>query len=236
MKGGSHRAVCFDAGNTLLYCDPSPAEIYAGKLSRYGRAVTPEEAAPAFRDAWAEMQRRTAAGRDRYTSMAGGERAWWGAFVREVLQRLDHEAPWEPLLDELYDAFSRADVWHSYPDTVPTLRALQRSEIALAVVSNWDRRLGAILEALSLEPFFEVITVSAIEGVEKPAAEIFERTVKRLGMAPSAVIHVGDSPREDYHGAASAGLTPLLIDRRGLFSDDEYHRISSLEAVLDLVG
>jgi FMN phosphatase YigB (HAD superfamily) len=72
--------------------------------------------------------------------------------------------------------------------------------------------------------------------VEKPSAAIFERTLERLGVPASRTVHVGDSPREDYHGAASAGLTPLLIDRRGLFSDREYRRIDSLEAVVDLIG
>jgi putative hydrolase of the HAD superfamily len=228
-------AICYDAGNTLLYCDPSPAEIYAEQLSRHGRPVTTDETGPAFREAWTEMQRRTAAGMDRYSSVAGGEREWWGDFVREVVHRLDHEAAWEPLLDDLYAAFSRAEVWKSYPDTLPTLRSLLESKITLAVISNWDRRLGKILHDLELETFFEVITVSAIEGVEKPSTAIFERTLERLGAAPSATVHVGDSPREDYQGAASAGLTPLLIDRRGLFSDLEYRRIDSLTAILDFV-
>jgi putative hydrolase of the HAD superfamily len=229
-------AICFDAGNTLLYCDPTPAEIYAEHLSRYGRPVTPDETGPAFRDAWAAMQSRTAAGGDRYSSVAGGERAWWGAFVREVVQRLHHEAPWEPLLDDLYAAFSRAEVWRTYPDTTPTLSALSELKMSLAVVSNWDRRLPEILRTLDLERFFEVISVSAIEGVEKPAVDIFERTLARLEVPASAAAHVGDSPREDYHGAASAGLTPLLIDRRGLFADTKYRRIDSLEAVLSLVS
>ena len=29
-------AVCLDAGNTLLYCDPPPPVIYADHLSRHG--------------------------------------------------------------------------------------------------------------------------------------------------------------------------------------------------------
>ena len=33
------RAVTFDVGNTLLYCDPPPQEIYASALSRLGRSV-----------------------------------------------------------------------------------------------------------------------------------------------------------------------------------------------------
>jgi hypothetical protein len=39
-----YAAVSFDVGGTLLYSDPSPAEIYATHLSRYGRAVEAEKA------------------------------------------------------------------------------------------------------------------------------------------------------------------------------------------------
>ena len=32
-------------------------------------------------------------------------------------------------------------------------------------------------------------------------------------MAPGAVLHVGDSPRDDYEGARGAGLRAVLLDR-----------------------
>jgi len=236
MSSNHYKAVCFDAGNTLLYCDPSPAEIYAEHLSRRGRKVSPEAVGPAFRDAWAEMQRRSASGSDRYSVDRGGERAWWGGFVREVLRRLDHDADWEPLLDELYAAFARPEVWHPYPDARPTLEQLRERGVPLAIISNWDRRLPTILDNLGFTPRFDVITVSSIEGFEKPGGEIFRRTVERLGSSPEETIHIGDSPLEDYRGAADAGLIPLLIDRRGAFTEQPYRRITSLSEVIDLFG
>jgi putative hydrolase of the HAD superfamily len=228
-------AITFDAGNTLLYCDPPPPVIYAHHLSRYGQTVTADEVEPVFGDAWAQMQRRTAPGSDRYTSYPGGERGWWGAFVREVLRRLDHPAPWAPLLADLYDAFARPEVWHAFPDTVDTLGELRRRKLRLAVISNWDRRLPDILRHLGVDGFFDVVSVSAVEGVEKPSPEIFHRTVKRLGVAAEDTVHVGDSPHEDYQGAASAGVQPVLIDRRGAFSGEPYRRITTLAGLLEMV-
>lgn len=90
--------ITFDAGNTLLYCDPSPAEIYSEVLSRHGREVTADEVKPVFAGAWAELQARTPPGIDRYNSQPGGEKQWWGAFLREVLVRLEHDADWRPIL------------------------------------------------------------------------------------------------------------------------------------------
>jgi len=229
-------AVTFDAGGTLIYCDPSPAEIYATQLSRLGRPVHAEDVGPVFRQAWAEMQRRTVPGRDRYNSVPGGERAWWGEFVQKVLVRLEHDAPWEPLLDDLYAAFSDEGVWKAFPETAATLSDLTASGVSLAVISNWDRRLPEILRTLNFIDAFDVVTVSAIEGVEKPAPEIFQRTLDRLGVAPASTIHVGDSPLEDYAGAEGAGLNALLIDRHELFAGDGYRRIGSLAEILDLLG
>lgn len=229
-------AVTFDAGNTLLYCDPSPAEIYARELSRRGRPLSAEEVGPVFAGAWSEMQKRTDAGKDRYSSVAGGERAWWGEFIREVLDRLDHDAPWEPLLDDLYAAFSDPELWKTFPETHATLSNLADREVPLAVISNWDRRLPDILTSLGIVDFFAEVVVSAVEGIEKPSPEIFHRALTRLGLEAAEVVHVGDSPLEDYSGAETAGLSAVLIDRHDNFSHDGYRRISSLDGVLDLVA
>jgi putative hydrolase of the HAD superfamily len=236
MDSRTATAVTFDAGNTLLYCDPSPAEIYARELSRLGRPVNADDVGPVFAQAWSEMQKRTEAGRDRYSSVAGGERAWWGAFIREVLVRLDHDAPWEPLLDDLYAAFADPEVWKTYPETAITLGELTRRGVPLAVISNWDRRLPEILDSLGILDFFQAVIVSAIEGIEKPSPEIFHRALARLDLEAHCVLHVGDSPLEDYRGAEGAGLTPVLLDRQDIFNHDGYRRIRSLDEVIDLVG
>jgi putative hydrolase of the HAD superfamily len=229
-------AITFDAGNTMLYCDPSPAEIYAGALTRHGRTVTADEVAPVFADAWAKLQTRTTPGIDRYSALPGGERAWWGAFLQEVLERLEHEADRDPLLDELYAEFARPEVWKAFPETAATLEAARRRGLRLAVVSNWDHRLPTILDTLGLTGWFDTVTVSSIEAVEKPAPAIFRRTLDRLGIDPAAAIHVGDSPLEDYEGSRGVGMMPVLIDRRGAFAFDGFRRISSLDQVLDLVA
>ena len=235
MDENGTRAVTFDAGGTMIYCDPSPGEIYAHHLSRLGRTVQAEEVGPVFRAAWAELQRRTVPGQDRYNSVPGGEIGWWGEFVREVLRRLDHDAPWEPLLDDLYEAFCDASVWKVFPETEKTLETLRQRGIRLAVISNWDRRLPDILESLQLTDRFEAITVSSIEGVEKPSPEIFHRAIEKMRVPADRTLHVGDSPLEDYPGAEGAGLNAVLVDRHNLFADEPYRRVSDLEGVVDLI-
>ena len=227
--------ICFDAGNTLLYCDPTPAEIYAEALSRHGRTVSADEVEPVFAGAWSDLQERTPPGIDRYSSQPGGEKQWWGAFLREVLTRLEHGADWRTLLEDLYAAFSNPEVWKVYPETRTTLEALDGRGLRMAVISNWDRRLPEILDGLELTQWFQTITVSAIEGIEKPAAGIFLRTLDRLEVRPEETLHVGDSPLEDYDGSMAVGMTPLLIDRPGSFAGNGYRRIGSLDEVLGLI-
>lgn len=234
MSERLYSAITLDAGNTLLYCDPSPPEIYAHHLGRHGPSVRAEDVGPVFAEAWAEMQRRTPAGADRYGSKPGGEIEWWGEFVREVLRRLSHPAPWRPLLGDLYEAFCAVDVWHVFPEVSDTLGRLTENGIPLAVISNWDRRLPEILDNLGLTNFFDVITVSSLAGVEKPATEIFSGTLERLGVSATATLHVGDSPLDDYYGAEEAGMIPVLIDRHREFADDGFRRIESLAELVDL--
>lgn len=236
MKLPHVRAVTFDAGNTLLAAEPAPPVIYARVLSELGRPVTPEEVGPVFAAVWAEAQLRTEPGKDRYAANPGGERAWWGEFVRQVLSRLGHNALCEEALARLYTEFTRPSVWRVFPGVRETLQALKERQVPLAVISNWDSRLPGILDGLGLSPFFDVIAVSSLEGMEKPAPEIFTRTLARLGTEPEATLHLGDSPREDYDGARHAGLVPVLLDRAGHFANNGFRRISHISQIMRFIG
>jgi len=235
MSTSQLTTITLDVGSTLLHCEPPPSVLYADALSRRGTKVTPEQVAPVFSQEWRDMQQLTLPGKDRYSSIAGGERAWWGQFLRNVLARLEHDGPWELLLDDLYEAFSQPGVWKVYPEVRQTLEQLRSQGYTLAIISNWDSRLGELLHHLELEEYFATITVSSIEGVEKPLPEIFMRTLSRLGVQAAESAHVGDSLREDYGGATAAGLLPILLDRAGEFSALEYRRISSLDGLFAII-
>jgi putative hydrolase of the HAD superfamily len=233
-KDDSTLAVLFDVGGTLIEARPGPPEVYARVLSRWGLRVEPRQVAPVFEEVWTELTQLHPRGLDRYHHLKGGEREWWGEFLRRVLARLDHSAPWEPVLDELFEAFADPSLWHVFPEVFEVLGRLQSGGLRMAAVSNWDSRLPVLLDRLGLVGYFDAVLVSSLEGVEKPGPEIFRRAAARLGVAAAECLHVGDSPLDDYRGAESAGMRAVLVDRGGIFSDG-YLRVADLRGLYDLV-
>ena len=226
------KAILLDVGGTLIECRPSAPEVYAATLSRWGPPVQGAQVEPAFRSAWEDLTQVHPPGLDRYHSVKGGEREWWGALLRRVLAALDHPAPWEPVLDELFEAFSAPDLWHVFPEVDDVLRELRRRGLRLAAVSNWDSRLPALLDRLQLLGKLDAVVVSSLEGIEKPAPEIFHRALRRIGVAPGDCLHAGDSPLDDVRGAESAGLRAVLVDRDWRF-EGGYDRIPDLRGLYD---
>ena len=231
----SPQAVLLDMGGTLIEARPTVPEVYARVLSRWGEPMTPNQVAPVFQEVWTELTQLHPRGLDRYHQLKGGEWEWWGEFLRRVLARLVHPAPWEPVLRELFDAFADPSLWHVFPEVAEVLGRLRSEGLRLAVVSNWDSRLPSLLGNLGLAPFFDEVLVSSLEGVEKPGTEIFRRAAERLGVAATECLHAGDSPLDDYRGAESAGMRAVLVDRAGIFADG-YLRVADLRELYDLVA
>ena len=101
---------------------------------------------------------------------------------------------------------------------VPTLRALAGLGLRMAILSNtlWPGNWhDEILAAGGLLGFFQVRTYSSEIGRAKPHPDAFRHVVERLGERPANTMMVGDRPFEDCHGAAAAGLQPVLVRRPG---------------------
>src|SRR5262249_39580113 len=110
---------------------------------------------------------------------------------------------------------------------VPALTELRALGARLAVVSNWDSRLPALLEGIGLARFMDAIVVSHLEGVEKPDPELFRGALAKLGASAEESIHVGDTVELDMAGAEAAGIAAVMIDRDAALSPDT-------EAIRDL--
>lgn len=211
------RWALFDVGETLIHPRGSFGSVYADVLGDLGYAGDGPALERALRATWAEINAAHPTGADRYRLQPGGEEAYWLRFVRRTLELAGGyaEGVAERALEPLRSAFARPEAWAVYPDVGPALDRLAGAEVRLGIVSNWDSRLPALLEGLGLASRFETVTVSSLEGVEKPDPAIFLRAIGQLGARPEQTVHVGDVPELDGAGARAAGLLPLLVDRSG---------------------
>jgi putative hydrolase of the HAD superfamily len=209
------RLVTFDVGGTLIRPFPSVGAIYSEVLARRGFAADPEKTESAFEAAWDEAARSVPPDRERYGWSPEGERGYWKRLLAGTVARLGGAEPPPGAAEELFERFGHRETWRLYPEVRDTLERIAARGINLAVVSNWDSRLPALLRELGIRHYFGPILVSALEGYEKPDPRIFHAAAARAGVRPSQVLHAGDRELEDIEGARRAGCHGVLIERNG---------------------
>jgi putative hydrolase of the HAD superfamily len=206
------KAIFFDAGNTLLACDPPVEEVYGRAFAAHGVEASFEAVRAVLRETWIEVRAKRKEGNDIWNG-EGGELAFWRAFVSSVFSRLGGGPLPEEMFLDLVTHFQRPGHWAVYPEVPQVLDGLRQAGYRLLVVSNWDSSLPALLARLDLARHFDHIVVSAIIGASKPSPKIFEVALSHASAAPHEALHIGDSLEEDYEGARRAGLGALLLDR-----------------------
>ena len=97
-----------------------------------------------------------------------------------------------------------------FADALPALTRLA-ARFPLVSLTNGN----ADIERIGLKHLFRFSISSRDCGIAKPAPEIFHAACTRLGLAPQAVLHVGDDPALDVGGARAAGLRTAWINRTG---------------------
>ncbi|WP_027420651.1 HAD family hydrolase [Crocinitomix catalasitica] len=116
----------------------------------------------------------------------------------------------------LHDMFSNCSYlpWEPFDDVV----ALNKLEIPIGIISNWDEKLKSMLSSkINIE--FDPIIGSNYEGVCKPDIRIFENAWNKLGKDKKKILYVGDSIKLDMLPALEIGWDVCLIDRDNLFSN-----------------
>lgn len=206
----------FDAGLTLIQPVRTIEKIYAEYAQRSG--IPLEELVPRIRKEFGarfDRERRDMAeGRDGFVWSDALDQQMWRRLCFAVAEAVpgltDDPQAW---YEQLYAHFGDVDTWRPFPETMETLTRLREAGVKLGVVSNWDSRLHSILEGLSISPLLDTVVVSAVDGVRKPGARIFELALERLNAAPGRTIMVGDSLTDDVEGAARAGVQGVLVHR-----------------------
>ena len=204
-------AVTIDAYGTLVALrDPVPALTAA--LAAHGVERTEPEVRTAFRAEVEYYVVRSHEGRDEAT-LALLRRDCAAVFLDAAGASLD--------VEEFTPAFVGALEFEELPGAADACRALAATGLRLAVVSNWDVGLHEHLAALGLDRLVDTVVTSAEAGAPKPAPQVFELALARLGATAARAVHVGDADA-DAEGALAAGLrfepAPLADAARRILS------------------
>jgi putative hydrolase of the HAD superfamily len=202
------RAVFFDAVGTLLFPAEPPADTYAAAARRQGVPLDPAVVLPRFLVAF-RAEEAFDATTDWVTNEAR-EVERWRRIVAASLPELPDPARG---FAELFSHYARPAAWTVHPEAEAVFRDLACRGIRVGIGSNLDARLFEVVAGLDvLKPTAGRVVVSAAVGHRKPSPRFFSELVRTAGCEPGEVVFVGDDVRNDYLGAAAAGLTAVLFD------------------------
>ncbi len=200
---GRIAGVLFDLGGTLV-----DIRDYVG-WSRIARGLGWEVDSESLGHAFVEEMREV----DRPRPTAELSEFWRG-----VLHRASGREVPEAVARGFLAEYERApQPVHLFSDVRRCLDALKDQGRALGIISNSRSELHVreLLQGVGILSYFTVTLSSGTERILKPDAEIFQRGVHRLGVAPAQALYVGDLPYTDAWAAERAGLHGLWLNREG---------------------
>jgi putative hydrolase of the HAD superfamily len=213
------RFIFFDVGNTLLF--PNRARMLAPLAAEHHPML----------GAWQAIERRTKHEFD--AGMIGGnvDHGFWWTFYTYLLEAQN------PIDDAVRDALvqntQQSANWDQILDGTRASLERIRQDYAIAVISNADGKIDAVLRRCGIADCFASITDSGIVGHEKPHPAIFAAALRAMKADPAESLYVGDVYSVDYVGARNAGMQAVLFDVSGAYRDKEFPRVESLSGLED---
>ena len=210
------KAVLFDVGNTLVYSHPDVT--FQRILAANGIAKPLEEVREALIRGNAEFniaKHEELSAREFYTR--------WNIVQLKHLGIEGSRA--KRLAAEIESKWWEFEETYVYKDVKETLHRLRQMGLKLGIVTGgFEEDIEVIMPRTGLDDLFDVKVGVNTTGKRKPHPKAFKHALRQLGIRPSEAIFVGDNLKADYEGAEKAGMTPVLIRRRGssaqgLFTD-----------------
>lgn len=237
-RPGGVRAVLLDVGGVFYLPDHGRV---TRALNSVGVVVDPSRIDRAH---YAGVSRQELAAPDPGERGAG---AFWLSYLQGYVEELHVasslvEAAIAALLVE-FRTMSRQLWSRMAPGTLSGLRAIARSGVAVAVVSNFD---GTLERSLARANVCQVghgagVRIAAVFdsgafGWAKPDPRIFEAALDALGVPASHAVHVGDTVAADVAGARNAGIRPLHFDPFAHCVLTDHQHVRSLDDVVAVAG
>ncbi len=216
------KAVFFDFGDTLVTLSPAKEELFVSAARSLGLEIGLAAVKRAY---------QTVDFHSKYSSVQVTDReSFYENYNEELCEALGISSYSGKLKPALTAQFKQHRRWELMEDAAEVLRRLNQRGLPLALIANWDSNLSSLTEQLGIRQFFSVIVSSQVAGVEKPDPAIFQRALDGLSLTAKThqILYVGNEYRADVLGARAAGLTPVLIDRSGVYKHADCLRFSSL--------
>ena len=211
------KAIFFDVGNTLLFPNQS---IILAPLHQRGIIPTMEQ--------WHAIERKTKHEFDGMLERDGhADHGFWYLFYDHLLEELNvrEDGIHRSLVESTRISANWSNLRTGTRDVLDRLRRRYR----LAVISNADGKIEALLHRNGIADCFESITDSGLVGCEKPAAQIFHHALAAMGVDAAESLYVGDVYSVDYIGATRAGMQAVLFDVAGAYRENGAERVASLQ-------
>jgi putative hydrolase of the HAD superfamily len=211
----TRRYIFFDVGNTLLF--PNRARMLAPLAA---------DCHPTL-ERWQALERRTKQEFDQGMITGKVDHGFWWTFHTYLLQELN--ALDDCVRNILVENTQNSVNWDQIlPGTREALERI-RQHYSIAVISNADGRIDAVLRRCGIADCFASITDSGIVGHEKPHPAIFEAALRTMKAEPTESLYVGDVYSVDYIGASNVGMKAVLFDVAGAYRERDLPRVESLE-------
>ncbi len=221
-------AVAFDLDQTLSCYPVSTQDVLREALRRAGQPgllVDIDTAAKQYNAAWPEAERRC-------NSIIETRTELWGMLLDRPIDSLCTR------LAMAYHEIREESGARLFPGVRQMLTSL-RSKYKIGLLTNGSAEMQRPkLRNLGIEAAFDAVVLAGEEGIYKPAPEVFDILLDRLGVTAAATLFVGDSFEMDVIGAHHAGMRTAWVKHNGATSIDgvipdiEVTDVSSLCEVL----
>ncbi len=135
----------------------------------------------------------------------------------------------------IYNYMNDRIQYHKFHDVDAVLSRLKRVGLALGLIANAVPSVRDRMCRLSLDTYFHTIVLSGEVGYEAPEPEIFHTAVDSLSLLREETVYVGDN-YADIIGAHEAGVTPVLLDRSGKYSNLDCVTVKNLTEFQEMIS
>ncbi|XP_055524909.1 rhythmically expressed gene 2 protein-like [Wyeomyia smithii] len=211
---GRFKLVTFDVTDTLLKFSRPPEVQYAMAARLNGCTGINEQAlAECFRTHFKRMARNY----PNFGKSSGFDwRWWWRSLVMDIF-RDSHTHIDETMLrrvaDQLIENYKTKDCWTKVSLANEIVEIAKACQKHVGIISNFDPRLGDILEAMAL-PKVDFVLTSYDADSQKPCCRIFDLALSKCNthVLPNEALHIGNTPKLDYMESKSAGWSSALVN------------------------